>query len=77
MKEEREIRQREASNTSIRFSLLIGVSARLAEDRPNIERSGADFVWGKPPPEMNSSLKTEMLKILMCKRNKAIGTLFD
>eukprot|EP00970_Alexandrium_tamarense_P005067 scaffold825_cov196-Alexandrium_tamarense.AAC.12 len=77
VKEEREIRQREASNTSIRFSLLIGVSARLAEDRPNIERSGADFVWGKPPPEMNSSLKTEMLKILMCKRNKAIGTLFD
>lgn len=53
---------------STRHSLMIGVSARLAQDEEKIKQSGADCVWGKPPPEMNSKLRNELLKLLMNKR---------
>ncbi|KAL3779931.1 hypothetical protein HJC23_005428 [Cyclotella cryptica] len=61
----------------IRFSLLIGVSAYLAEDKTRLEQSGADFVWGKPPPEMNSKLRNDILKVLMRKRKIDSSSLFD
>jgi len=63
-----ELERIEGRGNSIRPSLMIGVSARLAQDREKIEKSGADCVWGKPPPEMNSSLRNELLKLLMKKR---------
>ncbi|KAL3793348.1 hypothetical protein HJC23_003858 [Cyclotella cryptica] len=61
----------------IRFSLLIGVSAYLSEDKTRLEQSGADFVWGKPPPEMNSKLRNDILKVLMRKRKIDSSSLFD
>lgn len=61
--------EQEGSGTSIRHSLLIGVSARLAQDKEKIKMSGADCVWGKPPPEMNKNLRNKLLKLLMKKRN--------
>lgn len=54
-----------------RVSLLIGVSACLEHDRERIKQHGrADFAWGKPPPEMNSKLRNELLMTLLKKRNK-------
>mmetsp|Transcript_23265 Transcript_23265/g.46589 ORF Transcript_23265/g.46589 Transcript_23265/m.46589 type:complete len:696 (-) Transcript_23265:71-2158(-) len=53
-----------------RVSLLIGVSACLERDRERIKQHGADFAWGKPPPEMNSKLRNELLMTLLKKRNK-------
>lgn len=61
---------------SIRFSLLIGVSAHLNEDEVKLKMSGANYVFGKPPPEMNSHLRNDMLKVLMMKRNSDCS-LFD
>eukprot|EP00956_Cyclotella_meneghiniana_P032759 scaffold91217_cov69-Cyclotella_meneghiniana.AAC.9 len=61
---------------SIRFSLLIGVSAHLNEDEVKLKMSGADYIFGKPPPEMNSNLRNDMLKVLMMKRNSDCS-LFD
>lgn len=60
----------------IRFSLLIGVSAYLAQDQKKLKQSGADFVFGKPPPEINFDLRNDMLKVLMKKRNNDCS-LFD
>ena len=54
-----------------RSSLFVGVSARLAQDREQLEKAGADCVWGKPPPEMNSRLRNDLLKLLMKKRSRA------
>lgn len=61
---------RSVGGSTSRRSLLIGVSARVALDRKKLEKSGADCVWGKPPPEMNSALKNELLKLLLKKRNR-------
>jgi hypothetical protein len=74
VQEEQSIRERvrnigSAEQSGIRFSLLIGVSAYLAQDGVKLKQSGADFVFGKPPPEMNFKLRDEMLKVLMEKRN--------
>lgn len=55
---------------SLRRSLLVGVSARLSLDREKLVKSGADCTWGKPPPEMNTKLRNELLKLLMKKRNR-------
>jgi len=54
-----------------RFSLLIGVSAHLQLDGDRLTRSGADFVWGKPPPHFGTDLKVEILKGILLKRGKA------
>jgi len=64
-----ELERSEGRGKSIRPSLMIGVSARLAQDREKMKKGGADCVWGKPPPEMNSRLRNELLKLLMKKRN--------
>ena len=66
---EHELSKSEGSGRSIRGSLLVGVSARLFQDREKLEKSGADCVWGKPPPEMNTKLRNELLQLLMKKRN--------
>lgn len=54
-----------------RFSLLIGVSAHLQLDGDRLTRSGADFVWGKPPPHFGTDLKVEILRGILLKRGKA------
>mmetsp|Transcript_26631 Transcript_26631/g.37513 ORF Transcript_26631/g.37513 Transcript_26631/m.37513 type:complete len:536 (-) Transcript_26631:112-1719(-) len=50
--------------------LLIGVSSQLDEDEDKLRRSGADFVWPKPPPAMNAELRNLILKALLIKRGK-------
>mmetsp|Transcript_17701 Transcript_17701/g.24975 ORF Transcript_17701/g.24975 Transcript_17701/m.24975 type:complete len:849 (+) Transcript_17701:231-2777(+) len=50
--------------------LLIGISAHIAEDKQNLKNSGADEVWAKPPPPMNSLLRNEILKKLITKRKR-------
>lgn len=81
VREEQSIRERVGSmgcseQPSIRFSLLVGVSAYISQDETKLKDGGADFVFGKPPPEMNSKFRNEMLKILMKKRNNDCS-LFD
>jgi len=56
------------SSTYHRYPLLIGVSAFLQQDKRNFEESGADLIWGKPPPPMNSMLSSQILTLVMEKR---------
>ncbi|KAL9183466.1 hypothetical protein ACHAXT_004322 [Thalassiosira profunda] len=60
----------EEKSISGRRSLLIGVSARLSLDEDKLKRSGADVIWGKPPPEMDVALRNELLNLLANKRNR-------
>lgn len=53
-----------------RYSLLIGVSAHLQLDGERLRRSGADFVWGKPPPSFDDKLRIEILRSVLQKRGK-------
>mmetsp|Transcript_2881 Transcript_2881/g.7317 ORF Transcript_2881/g.7317 Transcript_2881/m.7317 type:complete len:172 (+) Transcript_2881:381-896(+) len=66
-----------ANAGACRSSLFVGVSAQLAEDRARLEKAGADCVWGKPPPEMNSVLRNNLLQLLMKKRCRADLKLVD
>lgn len=60
-----------------RLTLIVGASSRQ-EDIEKLTLAGADLVWGKPPPEMNSSLKKDLLKLLMQKRKRSnVDELFD
>lgn len=48
--------------------LLIGVSAYPDKDSEHFYESGADLVWGKPPPTMNDQLRDQLVLLLMKKR---------
>jgi len=48
--------------------LLIGTSARLSEDCETLTKSGADFLWGKPPPLVDNLLRNTLLTTLLVKR---------
>jgi hypothetical protein len=37
----------------------------------------ADFVWGKPPPRMDSALRTQLLRALKIKRQRQFGKQMD
>jgi hypothetical protein len=37
----------------------------------------ADFVWGKPPPRMDSALRTQLLRALKIKRRQQFGKQMD
>ncbi len=50
-----------------RCALLIGVSARFTEDHEVLKNSGADILWGKPPP---INQRNHLLQVLMKKRGK-------
>lgn len=50
--------------------LLIGVSMQPAEDASKFFNSGADFVWGKPPPTMNDTLRDQLVASLVKKRGE-------
>jgi CheY-like chemotaxis protein len=51
-----------------RRALLIGVSVHPDEDKPSFVANGADFVWGKPPPMVNGTLRNQMVSTLVKKR---------
>ncbi|KAL3763803.1 hypothetical protein ACHAW5_002307 [Stephanodiscus triporus] len=68
----------EVAGEGSRLTLIIGVSALLDEHRERLEKAGADCVWGKPPPEMNVTLRNDLLKTLMKKRRRRVDfRLFD
>jgi CheY-like chemotaxis protein len=48
-------------------SLLIGVSCNESDSKLLLE-SGADLLWGKPPPCMNNALRNQMVVALVEKR---------
>jgi len=54
--------------TSNRIPLLIGTSSFLGEDCQKLTLSGADVLWGKPPPKMDEVLRNELLTALLRKR---------
>lgn len=56
----------------LRLTFIIGVSARLVDHRERLEKAGADIVWGKPPPEMNATLRNSLLRTIMTKRRRRI-----
>jgi hypothetical protein len=51
-----------------RKALLIGVSIHPDEDAPSFVANGADFVWGKPPPMVNGTLRNQIVSTLVKKR---------
>jgi CheY-like chemotaxis protein len=50
--------------------LFIAASAHLDEDKQTMFKSGADFIWGKPPPQMGEIMRDVLLKALLIKRGK-------
>jgi len=56
-----------------RFSLLVGISAHLSSDHKVLESSGADLIWGKPPPRMDAELKCKILRTITEKRQFLSG----
>jgi hypothetical protein len=54
-----------------RWSLLIGVTVNLERDEQKLKDSGADLVWGKPPPKICNSLRNKLISCLVTKRQKA------
>jgi len=54
-----------------RWSLVIGVSVNVERDSRKLKNSGADLVWGKPPPTMGNSLRNKLISALIAKRQKA------
>lgn len=56
-----------------RFSLFIGVTAHPRDDISKLEHSGADIVWGKPPPHMDENLRDKLLRTICKKRKLDIG----
>lgn len=56
------------SNSTCRFSLFVGVTAHSRDDNWKLQRSGADIVWGKPPPHMDRSLRDTLLVAICNKR---------
>ena len=52
-------------------ALLIGVCVCVDRDGDSLRKSGADMVWGKPPPVMGMALRNRILGALMTKRGKS------
>ena len=52
-------------------ALLIGVCVCVDRDGDNLRKSGADMVWGKPPPAMGMALRNRILGALMTKRGNS------
>ncbi len=50
--------------------IIIGISANFGKDRAKLQESGADLVWSKPPPTMNSSVRETILKLILLKRGR-------
>lgn len=56
-----------------RYSLLIGVSAHFDQDEETLKESGADFVWAKPPPNFDESMRLQLLNATLRKRGKVLA----
>lgn len=54
-----------------RLALFIGVSVNVERDSQKLNDSGADLVWGKPPPTMDERLRFKLISALIAKRQKA------
>lgn len=52
-------------------AMLIAVSTHPEVTRPNLHESGADAVWGLPPPLMSDDLRDELVARLIQKRRKS------
>jgi len=50
--------------------LFIGLTAHYVLEKELLIQSGADVVWGKPPPLMNEALRNDLLKKVLTKRGK-------
>lgn len=57
-------------STHPRVSLLIGMSAHLDQDSYKMKRGGADMMWGKPPPPLNNTMRRDILRLLLKKRDR-------
>ena len=53
-----------------RLPVVIGMSAYLHQDGNKLRDSGADFIWNKPPPKMDSVLRDKLLLFAMKKRHR-------
>jgi len=51
-------------------TLWIAVSAHFQKDEERMSASGADFMWAKPPPNLNVEMRNKLLKALLIKRGK-------
>ncbi|KAL7447100.1 hypothetical protein ACHAXM_011115 [Skeletonema potamos] len=69
--------QFKASGEGGRCALLIGVSARFSDDEDVLKNSGADIIWGKPPPQMTRNQRNHLLKVLMKKRGREDLDMFE
>jgi CheY-like chemotaxis protein len=59
---------REMSADTVRRPLLIAVTLNLAKDADQLKASGADVVWGIPPPTPCIALRNELVFALISKR---------
>eukprot|EP00542_Grammatophora_oceanica_P010415 CAMPEP_0194032910 /NCGR_PEP_ID=MMETSP0009_2-20130614/5753_1 /TAXON_ID=210454 /ORGANISM="Grammatophora oceanica, Strain CCMP 410" /LENGTH=589 /DNA_ID=CAMNT_0038673487 /DNA_START=286 /DNA_END=2055 /DNA_ORIENTATION=- len=58
-------------------AVLIGVSVNIKRDGDSLRQSGADMIWGKPPPAMGVPLRNQLLSILLAKRQNTSMPLAD
>lgn len=54
-------------------SLLVGVCVDQKHDALKLWQSGADLVWGKPPPPMGENLRNTLVSMLVRRRSRASG----
>ncbi len=55
------------SNKKFRPSFYIGVSVFLSDNGPKFLKSGADLIWGKPPPKIDGFLRNQLVTTLLKK----------
>ena len=66
------ITKEEKELAHLRPSLYIGVSVYLSTDGPRLLQSGADLIWGKPPPRTDKFLRNQLVTTLLEKRGKSV-----
>lgn len=59
-------------SSRFRPSLYIGVSLFLSEDGPKFLKSGADLIWGKPPPKIDDNVRNHLVTTLLKKRGDSV-----
>lgn len=59
-------------SNKFRPSLYIGVSLFLSDDGPKFLKSGADLIWGKPPPKIDENLRNNLVTSLLKKRGESV-----
>lgn len=59
-------------SSRFRPSLYIGVSLFLSKDGPKFLKSGADLIWGKPPPKIDDNVRNHLITALLKKRGDSV-----